>query len=241
MENKSLFASIVLTLALVAAYVFYTDKISNLEIELQATTQEYNKKLTALQSTPTNKASTPSALESLNNQLIKTQSDLKLAQQKLTLASSKTSVLGNEMAQMNDARGKVDVLKNSLQSTQNKLAISTEKVHYLENIFETQNKDTIINNINRIKELKETSSGIAVTGLIVPAIGVATLVSYTTEEINNYCANIQNIMALENKVFGKMVSLDTQMQKNYHNQCEVSLKDKIKKSLKKLKIEQPKN
>ncbi|MBC8494454.1 MAG: hypothetical protein ISR70_03295 [Candidatus Thioglobus sp.] len=240
MENKSLFTSIVLALALVSGYVFYTDKVNELETELQATTQEYNNKLTVLQSTPVDKASTPSALESLNNQLIKTQSELKLAQQKLTLATSKTSVLGDEITQMTDARDKVGLLKNSLQSTQAKLAISAEKVDYLENLFETQNKDTIVNNINRIKELKETSSGIAVTGLIVPAIGVATLVSYTTEEIDNYCANIKNIITLEHKVFGKVVSLDEAMQKNYHNQCEVSLKDKIKKSLKKLKIDQPK-
>ncbi|MDC9727508.1 MAG: hypothetical protein PSN35_06715 [Candidatus Thioglobus sp.] len=240
MENKSLFTSIVLALALVSGYVFYTDKVNELETELQATTQEYNNKLTALQSTASDKTSTPSALESLNNQLIKAQSELKLAQQKLTLASSKSSVLGDEITQMTDARDKVGLLKDSLQSTQAKLAISAEKVDYLENLFATQNKDTIVNNINRIKELKETSSGIAVTGLIVPAIGVATLVSYTTEEIDNYCANIKNIMTLEHKVFGKVVSLDKAMQKNYHNQCEVSLKDKIKKGLKKLKIDQPK-
>jgi hypothetical protein len=86
----------------------------------------------------------------------------------------------------------------------------------------------------RIDELKETSTSIAVTGLIVPAIGVVTLISYTTEEINNYCANIKNTIDLEKKVFNKVVSLDTQMQDNYHQQCEVSLKDKVKKVLKKL-------
>lgn len=104
-------------------------------------------------------------------------------------------------------------------------------------MFENQNKNTVKQNITRIKELKETSSGIAVTGLIVPAIGVATLVSYTTEEIDNYCANIKNTIELENKVFGKAISLDKAMQKNYHSQCEVSLKDKIEKGLKKLQAQ----
>ena len=86
----------------------------------------------------------------------------------------------------------------------------------------------------RISELKETTTGIVVTGIIVPAIGVATLISYTTQEIDNYCANIKNTIDLEKKVFNKVVSLDAQMQENYHQQCEVSLKDKVKKGLKKL-------
>lgn len=138
------------------------------------------------------------------------------------------------MSQMDDARNQVKSLKGSLQSVEKKLDISAEKISYLEQVFETQNKATVEQNIARIKELKETSSGIAVTGLIVPAIGVATLISYTTEEIGNYCANIKNTIELENQVFGKVISLDESMQNNYHNQCEVSLKDKIKKGLKKL-------
>ena len=93
----------------------------------------------------------------------------------------------------------------------------------------------------RISELKETSTGIVVTGLIVPAIGVATLISYTAEEVNNYCANIKNTIDLEKKVFNKVVSLDAQMQDNYHQQCEVSLKDKVKEGLKKFKINQLKS
>ena len=84
--------------------------------------------------------------------------------------------------------------------------------------------------------IRDSSSSIAITGLIVPVIGVARLVAYTTEEINNYCANIKNTIELENQVFGKIVSLDKSMQNSYHNQCEVSLTDKIKKGLEKLKI-----
>jgi hypothetical protein len=60
------------------------------------------------------------------------------------------------------------------------------------------------------------------------------LVSYTIEEIDNYCSNIKNTMVLEEKIFGKVVSLDTKMQNNYHKQCVVSLKDKIKQQITKL-------
>jgi peptidyl-tRNA hydrolase len=243
MENKSLFSAIVLAFTLIATYTFYNNKVVELEQDVSEITQEYNLKLSALtgDSQKDKKESKVSALEDLNNQLIKARSALKISEEKLSLVASKTHVLGNEISQMSDARDKVKTLQGSLQSTQKKLTLSADKVQYLEQIFETQNKSTIVNNIARIKELKETTSGIAITGLIVPAIGVATLVSYTTEEINNYCNNIQNIMSLENKVFGKIVSLDSQMQSNYHNQCEVSFKDRIKQGLKKLKITPIKN
>ena len=235
MENKSLFSAIVLAFALIAGYFFYSEKLNTLEQEVVQITQEYNHKLEALQpEKSTNNSTTHSALETLNNQLIKAQSALKISEEKLSLVTSKTSVLGDEISQMGDARGQVKTLKGSLQSIERKLNISAEKLSYLKQVFETQNKATVEQNIARIKELKETSSGIAVTGLIVPAIGVATLVSYTTEEIDNYCANIKNTIELENQVFGKVISLDGVMQKSYHNQCEVSLKDRIKKGLKKL-------
>ena len=235
MENKSLFSAIVLAFALIAGYFFYSEKLETLEQEVASITQEYNHKLSALQ--PTGKTTKHSALEVLNNQLIKAQSALKISQEKLSLVTSKTSVLGDEMSQMSDARNQVKTLEGSLQSVKQKLDISADKLSYLEQVFETQNKATVKQNIARIKELKETSSGIAVTGLIVPAIGVATLVSYTTEEIDNYCANIKSTIELENKVFGKAISLDKAMQTNYHNQCEVSLKDKIKQGLKKLQAQ----
>ena len=151
-----------------------------------------------------------------------------------------SDILNDEMVQIHDARGEVKVLKGSLKSTQTslqttqyELKISDTKLDYLKDLFESQNKTTVIKNMARIHELKETSTGIAVTGLIVPVIGIATLISYTAQEIDNYCANIKNTMDLEKKVFNKVVSLDAQMQNNYHQQCEVSLKDKIKNGLKK--------
>ena len=242
MENKSLFGSIVLAITLVAGFFFYDNQVSELEKEVSTITQEYNTKISAL--TPSAKSEIKedlSALESLNTQLIDTRSKLEATRKELSLANSKTSVLVDEIKQMTDARDKIKSLKTSLASTQEKLELSSEKVDFLQKIFKKQNTELAAKNISRIATLKETSTGIAVTGLVVPAIGAATLVSYTVEEIKNYCANVQNIMTLEEKVFGKIVSLDSQMQKNYHNQCEVSLKDKIKKGLKKLKVEQPNN
>lgn len=236
MENKSLFSAIILAFTLIAGAIFYIDKTTNLEQEVKSITQEYNLKLKALQSggiqKQTSASNSLSALESLNNQLIIAQSALKKSQAKLSLTISKTSVLTNEIMQMDNARSEVKNLRNSLKSAQKKLNISAEKISYLEGIFKSQNKATIIQNIARIKDLKKTSGSIAITGLIVPAIGVATLISYTTEEINNYCTNIKNTMSLENKIFGKIVSLDTDMQKDYHYQCEISLKDRIKEILK---------
>ena len=235
MENKSLFASITLSIALVAGFFFYNGQINELKQEVTSITTEYNTKISAVQSnTETKNSTNTSALEDLNDQLVAARSALQETQKKLVLATGKSSVLDSEISQIHDARGEVKSLKGSLENTQQKLQISGEKIDYLKGIFETQNKTTVVKNMARIDELKETSTGIAVTGLIVPAIGVATLISYTTEEINNYCANIKNTIDLEEKVFNKVVSLDAQMQDNYHQQCEVSLKDKVKKGLKKL-------
>ncbi|MBW5290685.1 MAG: putative vesicular transport factor Uso1p [Candidatus Ruthia sp. Asou_11_S2] len=223
MENKSLFSSIVLTVALVVGYFIHNNQVIKLNNEISSLAQEYNTKLIVPQ--PNNakqvaKSSTaPSstnALENLNNQLIKTRSALKKAQDKFSLATSKGHVLNDEILQKNDARTKVKTLKNSLTSAQEKLKISDERLKYLKSIFEEQNKNTVTKNIARIKKLKETSAGIAITGLIVPAIGVATLISYTTEEIQNYCDNIKNTMDLEYKVFGKVILLDNDIQTSYH-------------------------
>ena len=232
MENKSLFASIILTLILVSGFFFYNDQVSGLENEIDSITVEYNSKIEALQPNNTHEEEIQiSTLEDLNSQLVSTRSALREAQQKLLLATSKTSVLDSEISQIHDARGKVKVLEGSLKNTQQELELSGIKLDYLESVFKLQNKATIKKNIARIKELKETSTGIVVTGFIVPAVGVATLISYTVEEIHNYCGNIKNTIDLEEKVFGKIISLDAEMQNNYHQQCVVSLKDKIKEGL----------
>ena len=239
MENKSLFASIILTLILVTGFFFYNDKVSQLENEIGSITTEYNSKIETVQSNKAPEEKTQiSILEDLNNQLVSARSALKEAQQKLSLTTSKTSVLGDEISQIHDARSEVKILKGSLENTQQELEISGTKLDYLKSLFESQNKATIERNIARIIELKETSAGIAVAGIIVPAIGMVTLISYTVEEVNNYCGNIKNTMDLEEKVFGKVISLDTEMQNNYHQQCVVSLKDKIKEGLKRIQTAQ---
>ncbi len=168
-----------------------------------------------------------SALEDLNNQLINAHSEIKSMQKKLSLATSKSGVLTNEISQMSDSRNEVKLLTKSLKSaeqklttTQQELSLSDDKVKYLQGIFETKNKETIVKNIARIKTLKEASSGIAVTGIIAPVIGLVTLVAYATEEIDNYCVNIKNTINLEKDIFGKVVSLDPQMQKDFHYQCD---------------------
>jgi len=231
MENKSLFTSITLALTLIAGFFFYNNQINQLEGEINTITEEYNSKIEVAQSVTDQskkKVNTSvSALENLNNQLINARSALKEAQQKLSLSTSKSSVLNDEISQMNDARGEV-------QSLQQELILSDEKLAHLKKVFEKQNKVAVQKNMERIKVLKETSTGIALTGLVVPAVGVVTLVSYTIEEIDNYCGNVKNTIDLEEKIFGKVVSLDAQMKNNYHEQCVVSLKDKIKQKITKL-------
>jgi predicted PurR-regulated permease PerM len=231
MGNKSLFTLITLALILVVGFFFYNNQVSQLESEVSTITKEYNSKIEIAQSSSKpskiKDKTSISTLEDLNNQLVSARSALKEAQQKLSIATSKSSVLNDEISQINDARGEVKVLEKEL-------TISDEKLTHLKNIFEKQNKLAVQKNMERIKVLKETSTGIVLTGLVVPAVGVVTLVSYTIEEIDNYCSNIKNTMVLEEKIFGKVVSLDVQMKNNYHKQCVVSLKDKIKQQITKL-------
>ncbi len=247
MENKSLFTSITLVVVIVVGYFLHNEQVDKLQAEIDIITAEYNAKLNSIQADtkldsiqadnknaktkiidkPTVNNANISALEDLNNQLISAHSEIKSMQKKLSLATSKSGVLTNEISQMNDSKNEVKLLTKSLKSaeqklttTQQELSLSDDKVKYLQGIFETKNKETIVKNIARIKTLKEASSGIAVTGIIAPVIGLVTLVAYATEEIDNYCVNIKNTINLEKDIFGKVVSLDPQMQKDFHYQCD---------------------
>lgn len=86
-------------------------------------------------------------------------------------------------------------------------------------VFQEQNKSLIQKNIGRISTLKSTSSGIAISAAIIPAVGIATLISFTIEEIKNYCQSIQDAIDLEKNIFSKTISLDPQTYANYHRQC----------------------
>ena len=218
MENKSPFFAAVLAITLIAGYFFYDDKITKLEAEVSDIANEYNEKTVEVKS---DVITTDSAniLEDLNNQLIKARSELQITQEKLSLATGKTSVLGDEMSQMHDARGKVKSLSSSLDDAEQALNLSDKKLIQLKNIFEKQNKANIQNNLQRIYDLEDTTKGIAVTGLILPIVGIATLFAYKNKETKNYCKNIQNTIDLEKKVFGRTVSINDEMKQLYQTRC----------------------
>jgi hypothetical protein len=197
------------------------------ETKLQTTAQTNKIKPEVLAIEPTLYYKNNQELDSLSDQLIKAQSALRVLKNKLSLSKSKTSVLSNEIARMSDARDQLKTLQINFQSVEQKLKLSVKKEEYLESIFIKQNTQRAIKDIDRIKTLKETIGGIAITGLIAPVIGVATLISYTTEEIDNYCIDIKNIVAFDKRVFNKVVSLNAEAQQDYNNQCNISIADKI--------------
>ena len=236
MQNKSLFAAIVLTIALFFTYSFYSDKVDTLNQEITQITSEYNNKLSALNnqvssSEDSSKTDVP-ALERLNQQLVEAREQLHQAQQQLRQTNSTSSVVSHEIKQADNAKNEVKVLKGSLESTQAQLKLSDEKVAQLQALFKAQHTEQANKILERISTLKETSAGIAVSGLIVPVVGAATLASYAIKEIDNYCQNIENILSLEKQVFGQVVSLDQTMQQAYHQQCVVTLKEKIQNRIK---------
>ncbi|RUM83586.1 MAG: hypothetical protein DSZ17_02180 [Candidatus Thioglobus sp.] len=97
--------------------------------------------------------------------------------------------------------------------------LSDKKLTQLKNIFEEQNKTNIQNNLQRIYDLEDSAKSIAITGLILPVVGVAALIAYTNKETENYCKNIQNTISLEKKVFGKTVSINDEMKQLYQTRC----------------------
>jgi hypothetical protein len=218
MENKSPFFVAVLAITLIVGYFFYDDKITKLEAEVNKIFNEYNEKIVEVKTDVITTDNT-STLEDLNNQLIRVRSELQKTQEKLSLATGKTSVLGDEMSQMHDARGKVKSLSSSLDGAEQALNLSDKKLTQLKNIFEKQNKINIQNNLQRIYDLEDTAKGIAITGLILPVVGVATLFAYANKEIKNYCKNIQNTISLEKKVFGRTVSINDKMKQLYQTRC----------------------
>ncbi len=241
MENKSLFAAMTLSVALVATVIFYQQTTTQLKTKIKHLNAASVPKDIVLEPCPEVKSTdnikvstvpTPqfSTLDEINNQLINTRTLLKQTQQKLLLATSKSQVLEDEMAQMRDVRPKIKTLQNSLKSTQQKLKQANKKMHHFTKMLKSQNKTIAGKNIVRIQELKKTSTGIAVGGLLVPAVGLTILAAHTIEEINNYCANIKNIITTEKKLFGKTISLDKKMLDNYRQQCSVSLKKEPKAS-----------
>jgi len=238
MENKSPFIAVVLVITLIAGYFFYNKKVTNLESEISSITSEIIEvKADIIAVTEENKLNevvkidNTSALEDLNDQLIKVRSELQITQEKLSLATGKTSVLGDEMSQMHDARGKVKSLNSSLDGAEQALNLSDKKLIQLKNIFEKQNKANIQNNLQRIYDLDDTTKGIAVTGLILPVVGIATLFAYKNKETKNYCKNIQNTIDLEKKVFGRTVSINDEMKQLYQTQC-IDKQQEIGKQLK---------
>lgn len=218
MENKSPFFVAVLAVTLIAGYFFYDDKITKLEAEVSYISNEHNEKIVEVKSGVITIDNT-SALEDLNDQLIKVRSVLQKTQEKLSLTTGKTSVLGDEISQMHDARGEVKSLSASLEGAEQALNLSDKKLTQLKNIFEKQNKTNIQNNLQRIYDLEDSAKSIAITGLIVPAIGVATLIAYTNKETENYCKNIQNTINLEKKIFGKTVSINDEMKQLHQTRC----------------------
>ncbi len=252
MNNKLLFTSITLVLALIVGFFAHNQQVAQLEQKIDVIINEYDAEIKAVHLNANannnivdgNINPNISTLENLNNQLIKARSDLQIAQQKLLLSNAKSSVLTDEVSQIKDTRGKVKLLKASLKKSEKKLQVSDQKLKisnqklktsdqklktsdqklgYLQRVFRAQNKDIVNNNISRITELQGSAAGIGVAGLLIPVAGVAMLTTYTVKEVNNYCANIKNIIDLDKKVFKKVVSLDAQMQDNYHQKCIVGL------------------
>jgi len=221
MEQKANIASVVLIIALIASYFFFQNKIDTLESQLESPVTVESSSYIASDESPLE-----SQLDDLNNQLITTRSELQSIQQKLILSTSKSQVLEDEVAQMKDARPELSTVKGELEDTKEKLAtkdkvaqVSQEKYDSLAAALAEINLQVAVRNSNRISLLKETSSAASITAAIVPLLSIATLIQYTRDEIKNYCSDIEEMLALENKALGEIRSVTGVVMEKFEAQC----------------------
>jgi len=167
-----------------------------------------------------------SQLEDLNSQYIVTIGELQSLQQKLILATSKSQVLEDEVASMQDVRPVLYSLETQLAATEEVLItvgrvaqVSQEKYDALANELVVANLHFAVRNMNRIVELKETTAAVSLATAVAPAIGVAKLIDYTFEEIQNYCADIEWIIRIEQKAVGEVRSIIGAVKERFESQC----------------------
>ena len=165
-------------------------------------------------------------LDDLSDQLIITRGELQTIQQKLILSTSKTQVLEDEAAQITDARPELKSVKKELVEVKEELTreeqesqVSQEKYDSLATALADQNRKVAIRNTERIKNLKDTTSAASITAAAVPLLSIATLIQYTRNEIKNYCNDVEDIIALENKAFGEIKSIIGNIMERFEAQC----------------------
>jgi chromosome segregation ATPase len=231
MGQKANIASVVLIIALIASYFFFQNKIDTLESQLSSTDSDSETVSDTYSSNgssyiTSSDSSLKSQLDDLNSQLIATRGELHSVQQKLILSTSKSQVLEDEVAQMKDARPEVQTLKTQLAVTEEKLEtegkvaqVSQEKYDALATAMVKQNLNVAVRNSNRIALLKETTSASSITAVAVPLLSIATLIQYTRDEINNYCSDIEEMIALESQTLGEIRSVTGAVMERFEAQC----------------------
>lgn len=237
---------IILSLIIVLMAVIFNAKITQLEQDNALITQGKPAK-PAAKSAPQSTARegiNQQALELLDSQLIKYKSRVEELEQKITLNSAGSSVLKDEMQQNKESKQVIKSLKSTIDETEKELSKTTDdfnnvkialedvisgsdykKLQELESIvkvFRNKNQKIIRSNIKRIDKLKEASGDILITGAILPVIGAATLLGYAAKEIEHYCQNIKDNIALEKQLFGAVSSLDEKSKKDYREQCKIT-------------------
>jgi hypothetical protein len=165
-------------------------------------------------------------LDDINNQLIASRGELQNLQQKLILSTSKAQVLAHEVAQIEDARPELNAVQSMHENTQEELAtkgkaaqVSQEKYDNLAAALVEQNLKVAVRNSNRISHLKETTTTFSLITSVAPVISVATLINMTMEEINNYCEDIEQIIELEELVFGEVRSVTGVLLEAFKSEC----------------------
>jgi len=164
--------------------------------------------------------------DNLNAQLVSAQGELKKIRDKLNLANSKVRIAKDEMTRIADARNELKQLKENLlnaqqelERTSDDLTKTTRDYKLLAELFTQQNKMIAEQTTQNISKLRSVVSGVSITATVSPFIAIAKLIEHGEAQINNYCADIQEVVALEKIAFGTNTSLTKEAFEQYISTC----------------------
>ena len=154
----------------------------------------------------------------LNAELMAVKDDLLWIQQELILMSARYKLFDfNGSCPLVDAPPPNELLLNEQTSELNRVK---QQYAALTDLFAKQNKARAEKSTQHITKIRSVASGVSITAIISPLIAAAKLLEHGESEITNYCADIEEVIALDIKVFGVSTSLTPEALKQYTNMCQ---------------------
>jgi len=156
----------------------------------------------------------------LNAELMAVKDDLLRTQQELILMRARYKLLSDSPTDICGFGDKPSPNELLLKKQTNELNRTKQQYAALTDLFAKQNKARAEKSTQHITKIRSVASGVSITAIISPLIAAAKLLEHGESEITNYCADIEEVIALDIKVFGVSTSLTPEALKQYTNMCQ---------------------